>query len=62
MKDLYDVLRDDSKWIWDNLTKAALEFVGDNPEFVIEQPEWAFNESGLVENITHWPGGYLKRT
>ncbi len=61
MKYLHDVPRGDPKWIWDNPTEAALEFVGDNPKFVIEQPEWAFNESELDENITHWPGAYLRR-
>lgn len=61
MKYLHDVPRGDPEWIWDNPTEAALEFVGDTPEFVIEQPKWAFNESELTENITHWPGAYLKR-
>ncbi len=61
MKDLHDVPRGDPEWIWDNPTEAALEFAADNPEFVVEQPEWAFNESELTENITHWPGAYLKR-
>jgi len=61
MKDLHDVPRGDPEWIWDNPTEAALEFVAGNPEFVIEQPEWAFNESELTENITHWPGAYLRR-
>jgi cephalosporin hydroxylase len=60
MNDLYDVPRGDPEWLWDNPTEAALEFAAENPEFVIEQPKWAFNESGLSENITHWPGAYLK--
>ena len=61
MKDLYDVPRGEPEWIWDNPTAAALEFVGANPEFVVEQPKWMFNESGLSENITHWPSAYLRR-
>ena len=61
MKYLHDVPRGDPEWIWDNPTEAALEFVGDNLEFVVEQPEWVFNESELEENITHWPGAYLRR-
>ena len=52
----------DVEWIWDNPAEAALELAGDNPEFAVEQPEWAFNESRLTENITHWPEAYLKRT
>ena len=61
MKDLHDVPRGDHDWIWDNPTEAALEFVAGNPEFVVEQPEWEFNESKLTEVITHWPSAYLKR-
>lgn len=61
MKDLYDAPRGNSEWTWDNPVAAALEFAAENPEFVIEQPEWAFNESELTNNITHWPGAYLKR-
>ena len=61
MKDLHDVPRGNSEWIWDNPMAAALEFATENPEFVIEQPEWAFNESELTDVITHWPGAYLKR-
>jgi len=61
MKYLHDVPRGDPEWIWDNPTEAALEFAAKNPEFVVEQPEWVFNESKLIENITHWPGAYLRR-
>ena len=61
MKDLYDVPRGKMEWIRDNPTEAALEFAAQNPKFVMEQPEWKFNESNLDKNITHWPGAYLKR-
>ena len=61
MKDLHDVPRGDPEWTWDNPVAAALEFASENPEFVIERPEWAFNESELTEVITHWPCAYLKR-
>ena len=61
MRDLYDVPRGNSEWKEDNPLSAILEFVDKNPEFVIEEPEWAFNESELTEVITHWPCAYLKR-
>lgn len=48
-------------WRDDNPISAAEEFVARNPEFVIEQPRWAFNESDLRSNITHWPRGYVRR-
>ncbi len=61
MKDLHDVPRGDADWIWDHPTDAAKEFTASHPEFVVEQPEWPFNESDLSENITHWPGAWLRR-
>lgn len=61
MKDLYDVPRGKPAWKSDNPFEAALEFVQHHPEFVIEQPAWPFNESELSEDITHWPGAWLRR-
>jgi cephalosporin hydroxylase len=61
MKDLYDVPRGKPEWKQDNPTVAALEFARKHPEFVIEQPVWPFNDSDLKENITHWPGAWLRR-
>ena len=61
MKDLHDVPRGKPEWKQDNPTAAALEFVKKHPEFVIEQPAWPFNDSDLKENITHWPGAWLRR-
>ena len=61
MKDVYDTPRGRPEWITDHPTAAALEFVNHHPEFEIEQPNWPFSESDLTGNITHWPGGWLKR-
>lgn len=61
MKDLNDVPRGDEDWTWDNPTDAAIEFVKEHKEFVLEQPIWPFNESSLSESITHWPGAWLKK-
>lgn len=61
MKDLCDVPSGDPGWIWDNPEVAAVEFAQNHPEFEIEQPPWPFNESELSENVTHWPGAWLKR-
>jgi cephalosporin hydroxylase len=61
MKDLYDVPRGRSDWKWDNPAAAAAEFARSHTDFVLEQPAWPFNESTLTENITHWPGAWLKR-
>ncbi|MDT4898867.1 MAG: hypothetical protein QOH25_3944 [Acidobacteriota bacterium] len=61
MKDLYDVPRGNPQWEWDHPAAAAAEFAASHPEFILEQPAWPFNESDLTENITHWPGAWLRR-
>ncbi len=62
MRDLIDVPRGQKDWQWNNPYAAALEFIKLHSEFTAEQPGWPFNESELTENITHWPGAWLKRT
>lgn len=56
-----DTPRARPEWSEDNPISAVEEFVRDHPNFVVEQPEWPFNESELRTNITHWPFGYLRR-
>ncbi len=61
MYDLADVPRGVPGWTTDNPTFAARDFAAKHPEFLIEQPAWPFNESALDQNITHWPGAWLRR-
>jgi cephalosporin hydroxylase len=61
MRDLAEVPRGEAAWVWDNPAAAAVEFASRNPQFVIEQPPWPFNESALNHNVTHWPQAWLKR-
>jgi cephalosporin hydroxylase len=61
MKDLFDVPRGRPDWIRDNPAAAATEFSERHPEFELVQPTWPFNESELSQNITHWPGAWLRR-
>lgn len=61
MRDLHDVPRGKPEWRWDNPAAAAAEFVRRHAEFVMEQPSWPFSESQLTENVTHWPGAWLRR-
>jgi cephalosporin hydroxylase len=61
MKDLFDTPRGHPEWVWDNPTAAAADFAAAHPEFVLEQPAWPFNESDLTNNITHWPGAWLRK-
>src|SRR3989344_4960491 len=48
-------------WGWDNPKKAALDFVAENQDFVIEEPKFPFNEGEIDFRVTHWPSPYVKR-
>lgn len=61
MAELQDVPRGSADWSWNHPASAAAEFAQRHPEFVLEQPSWPFNESELTENITFWPGAWLRR-
>lgn len=61
MKDLYNVPSGNPEWVWDNPQAAVVEFVKKHPEFELKQPPWPFNESGLGQRVTYWPGAWLRR-
>ncbi len=61
MRELGDVPRGSPEWVKDNPAEAAKDFAAKHPEFLLEEPAWAFNESTLKGNITHWPLAWLKR-
>jgi cephalosporin hydroxylase len=61
MHDLADVPGGEPEWVSDNPRTAAAEFAASHPEFVEEQPPWLFHEGELTENVTYWPGGWLRR-
>jgi cephalosporin hydroxylase len=61
MSDLHDLPRGLPEWAWDHPTAAANDFAERHPEFILEQPAWSFSESELTENITHWPGAWLRK-
>ncbi|CUH95088.1 hypothetical protein P22_1157 [Propionispora sp. 2/2-37] len=61
MKEIFAVPRGMANWQWDNPCTAVREFLQDHPEFVLEEPEWNFNESQLVRDVTFWPNAWLKK-
>lgn len=62
MKDLVGAPRSQPDWAENNPYSAARAFLAEHPEFALEQPPWPFNESnGLTENVTYWPGAWLRR-
>jgi hypothetical protein len=58
---LADELRGDAGWIWNNFLSAAEESAASHPESELEAPPWPFNESALTNDVTHWPGAWLRR-
>jgi cephalosporin hydroxylase len=62
MRDLVGAPRSSAEWGTDNPFEAARAFAAKHPEFEHRQPTWSFNEStGLSENVTYWPGAWLRR-
>ena len=61
MASLAGAPRSSPDWTWNNPKAAAQDFVKKNPQFIIEQPSWLFNESNLSKNVTYWPGAWLYR-
>jgi cephalosporin hydroxylase len=61
MEDLVGAPRSQPDWAWNNPRQAALEFVAEHPQFVIDRPPFLFNEGRVRTPVTHWPGGYVKR-
>ena len=61
MENLHDVPRGVKSWKTDNPRSAAADFLERHPEFSLEPPPFAFNESALTEPLTHWPGAWLRR-
>lgn len=61
MERLVGAPRSSPDWSWNNPRQAALEFAGENADFVIEEPRFAFNEGQITERVTYWPSAYIKR-
>lgn len=61
MEQVVGAPRTGADWSWNNPRRAALEFVEQNPAFVIEEPGFVFNESPLTERVTYWPNAFIKR-
>jgi cephalosporin hydroxylase len=61
MGELVGAPRTRPDWSWNNPKEAALEFVAKHPEFAIEEPAFRFNEGTVVDRVTYWPCGFVKR-
>jgi len=61
MSKLVGAPRSRPNWAEDNPLKAATEWAARNPDFVAEEPAFAFNEGLVRERVTYWPGAFLRR-
>jgi cephalosporin hydroxylase len=61
MYDLYDVPHGRTEWRTDNPRTAAKEFAERHPDFELEEPPFLFKEAATSQQVTHWPGAYLRR-
>ena len=61
-KDMVGAPRSSPDWATNNPTVAAIEFVRDHPDFVLEDPPIPFNEGTVtVHVVTYWPQAFVKR-
>lgn len=61
MRDVHDVPRGAPEWRTDNPAAAAEEFAARHPEFALEPPTPPFDERPAPVEVTHCPGGWLRR-
>jgi cephalosporin hydroxylase len=61
MEQLTGAPRTQPDWKWNNPRQAALEFVSNHPQFVIEDPSFPFSEGAVSQRVTYWPDAYLRR-
>ncbi|MFH1039280.1 MAG: CmcI family methyltransferase [PVC group bacterium] len=61
MESLCDVPGGNTGWRYDNPKAAAEDFAAVHPEFIMEDPEFTFNEGKIDFRITYWPSAFLKR-
>jgi cephalosporin hydroxylase len=61
MEQLAGAPRSNEDWVWNNPRQAAIEFVAQDANFVIEEPPFAFNEGTVSQRVTYWPSAFIKR-
>lgn len=62
MENLVGAPRSSTDWRWNNPKAAAEAFVKESPNFIVEEPEFVFNEGMITERVvTYWPSAFLRR-
>lgn len=61
MEQIVGAPRTKPDWGWNNPRRAALEFVEKNPDFIIQEPKFPFNEGHVSKRVTYWSDGFIKK-
>jgi len=61
MEQVVGAPRTQKDWAWNNPRQAALEFLASNSDFVLDEPEFMFNEGTVRHRITYAPDAFLRR-
>ena len=61
MEDLVGAPRSSEDWSWNNPKAAVEEFVKENGNFIVEEPEFSFNEGIIKARVTYWKSAFLRR-
>ena len=61
MEALVGAPRTEDDWSWNNPRRAVLEFVDKNRNYIIEEPEFLFNEGSITQRVTYWPSAFVRR-
>ena len=61
METLVGAPRSSDDWSWNNPKAAAEEFAGNNDNYVLEEPEFSFNEGSVTKRVTYLPSAFLRR-
>jgi len=61
MADLVGAPRSSDDWATNNPQEAVRDFLMENKDFELVEPEFRFNEGVVRDRVTYWPSAYLKR-
>jgi cephalosporin hydroxylase len=61
MQDVVGAPRSSPEWATDNPQFAVQDFLAERDDFVLEEPEFTFNEGAIQERVTYWPRAFLRR-
>ena len=61
MKDLAGAPRSNPDWEWNNPYEAIKDFVASHGDFVVEEPDFGFNEGMIQQRVTYWPNAFIRR-